>query len=368
MCYNCCTSSNNTNTQLEGNEEERKQGKPCQNNKLEENSNLRQQRLMYAMETYPDQFWGDATTASIETGDDARIVPTETATTENEAWEETSTDKPTTTDGATNEEFGKMWKDLQRLISQQIETIKANDDAAMDTTTDNDDGNVDEFHRLERFSQKTAKSQNLTVNDGDIIDPTSTFPSKVLRSVSKDLLLILQSMRTSRSLLRNDDVISASTDQESQSVKRNSNNQYPFLDIMMNETSLLCSEDFPESSSEASAAVAVSGRHGHVDDDDDDDEYVQNLINETTFATSGGGGGSDPNVRRYLCYEEGLFEGDTNTISFEDPENKKEGRSAAGKRTEEMVTAQKLAVIQETTRLIRAKTLELTKKRLKQQR
>ena len=117
-------------------------------------------------------------------------------------------------------------------------------------------------------------------------------------------------------------------------------------DVVVESTTLLCSEEFPETASDASGGVG----------DDDDQQYVQNLINETTFAQT------FENDPKFVCYEEGLFEGDDGSQFLDE----KELLSSANK-NEEILTAQKLAVIQETTRLIRAKTLELTKRRLKKQ-
>ena len=66
-----------------------------------------------------------------------------------------------------------------------------------------------------------------------------------------------------------------------------------------------------------------------------------------------------PDVQRLLCQEQGLFNGDDPTpiIVDENVSLLRDSKTAS-------LAAQRLAIIQETTKLVRFKTLALTKRRL----
>jgi hypothetical protein len=316
----------------------------CQNNDNESNIDIRKERLIQAMQNHPEQFWMDTTKEKM-TIQNQTPPPKLALTFDTIAAKDDAAEKEDFSDVTKNLEpqILAVWKDVQTMITQKIRSFKNDDDRMdIDDKVDGDGRNDDGFDRIQLFLRKIQNEQeegedDIIGADGGVgTKTTSDIASKVLRSVSKDLAKIIQSVKSSTNG-PNFTTSVGTSGQDRHSSEFNDGN------VVDESTTLLCSEEFPESASEASGGVG----------DDDDQQYVQNLINETTFAQT------VENDPKFICYEEGLFEGDDGSQLL----NEEELLSSPNKK-EEILAAQKLALIQETTRLIRTKTLELTKRRL----
>jgi hypothetical protein len=336
----------------------------CQNNDWGENSTeRRKEALLKAMQEHPELFWksrnnkddheNTKTTEGInpiiilESTDDAQDEPDAAA-----AITTTTSSKIRSLDVET-----LLWKSIQELLNEKFTTGDF-DDVDNNSAFPSSSSTV---RRLRRFqSSLDGVLRGLAVVDNHRMEVGDDFSctdhhmaarskdvaKKLVHDSAKDLCHIIQSMIDEIAVTSDDH-----DDKNNTNPKRNESAGDFTNDVLLGfptieEWVLLCSEDFPEE----------KGTPNDDDDDDNSDNYFENL--ETRSATfTNAGNTNDPLVHNLICNEKGFFEGD-DAVVLEEGNISKEA---------ELDVHQQLLLVQETTRMIRVKTLELARQRLKRQ-
>ncbi|KAL3930836.1 MAG: hypothetical protein SGARI_004367 [Bacillariaceae sp.] len=281
----------------------------CQNNADPENVELRKENLIAAMTDHPEAFWNE--TAS------GRNPISQPMTTE--AKDETPT----------QEYDPKVWASIQELVKERLRDGKKD---AMDVEPA---AKSSESSELGDLSSYQSNLEFLAEVSGEDV------ASELVGSTSKDVLKILKyimALQASKPSGEDCADCDKANDSSTTAVVTNESSTEdatrPELDL------LLCTEEFPE---EGPAS--------------DGSAYFKNLDKQVTNYTTAGNS-DDPRVKNLMCEETGFFDGD-------DSENDNAANSDGMGRMEAAV---QLALIHETTRMVRAKTLELAKRRLKRRR
>jgi hypothetical protein len=321
----------------------------CQNNDKDENVDLRKEHLIRALQEHPEQFWGPAaTTAATATVSSSSGGATVDAYSSQLIFQETSSKVPRPaiakaagTESWIPDQHKTIWTAIRDLVvmEQRTHMCASQNNVDYDDSMEIDDeqeknaqrSTRSDMDRVREFFERFASSDDKSHDE---------LPNKVARTTAKDLLQIIQSMA--------DAIGGQGTSIQTGSQVHASGEGYSFLssngsDGKNGAAFLLCEEEFSVDSA-----------------DDDTNGTVKGLVDETNFLDQLGNG--NPKLSRLLCHEEGFFEGDDESNCGVGA-----GDTSKGNQKEESITAQKIAILQETTRLIRAKTLELTKLRLQGQ-
>jgi hypothetical protein len=227
----------------------------------------------------------------------------------------------------------KIMASIQDLVNERL--LDSSDGMEIDVPSSDADSSIHgNLSRLQHSLEKLSKDVKAHDNYATSQDLAIT----LVQSTSKDVLKILefiQSVEDSKN-----DTVPSSTAAAVENKVEDATDDASSAELHL----LQCSEEFPEDDGATS----------------DGSSYYKNLDKKTTMYTTAGNS-NDPLVKSLICKETGFFDGDDSSVYEKD--KLKDSHGTAG-----LETAQQLALIQETTRMVRAKTLELTKRRLKRQR
>jgi hypothetical protein len=323
----------------------------CQNNDRVENVESRKEALLTAMQDHPELFWKNRKNESdhnnamvtediliLESTDDSQdAMDTVALTPHNNSAKARSRDVDAT-----------LWTSIQELLNRKWNTCDTDDVDSNNALP----SSVSALHGLPRILQElvVCKVDRMEAEDDCCTDGAQTatskgVASKLVQDTTKDLAQIIQTMVDETARISNDHGGRNHSDSNQNATASNfasdGGKEFPTID----EWVLLCSEDFPEEKGTPKN-----------DDDNTSNDYFANLESRSaTFANAGNS--NDPFVHNLICDEKGFFEGDDAVVLEEvDITNKNE-----------LDTQQQLLLIQETTRVMRVKTLELARQRLKRQ-
>ncbi|KAL3924054.1 MAG: hypothetical protein SGILL_001285 [Bacillariaceae sp.] len=212
---------------------------------------------------------------------------------------------------------------IQDLAKEQL--LASGDDMDIDNLSPTLIG----LHHFQSNLEKLAKE----AEKGDKADVSKDLANTLLQKTSKDVLKILDTVQCASNSLGDSKGAIDTADNDSEHAA----NEVPDTKLQL----LQCSEDFPDDEGLES----------------DGSSYYNNLDKKTKMYTSAGNS-NDPLVKNLICNETGFFEGDNAAV----PDSKDNDKDPSDD------SSQQLALVLATTHSIRAKTLELTKLRLKRQR
>jgi hypothetical protein len=312
----------------------------------------RKEALLTAMQDYPELFWANKNNKvdpnnALMTEHMNSILILESTDTQQETVAADAGHSTTTAKNISRDVDTAMWVSVQKLLNEK--------------STSSDISNVRppsrsatyRLHRIQTYldgllqepvlvDEDRMKVGNDSRTDEDLAAASKDVANKLVQATAKDLLHIIQLMinETARNSVNHDGKnftdfhVNATTGD----LSKDDNKEYPKIE----ERPLLCSEDFPEEQESS-----------QNDDDDKSINYFEKL--ETRSASFANAGNSnDPLVRNLICEEKGFFEGD-DTLVLEEGVITNEA---------EQDVQQHLLLVQETTQMIRAKTLELARQRL----
>ena len=215
---------------------------------------------------------------------------------------------------------------IQDLVNDRL--VGSGDAMDIDTS---DSPTIADLNRIQSSLEKLAK----TTEEGNASSTTASraLVNTLVNTTSNDVLKILETVKQIQNTKQ------APTDNSNASDTAASDAAEQNAEF----TLLQCTEEFPDDVTES-----------------DGSSYYKNLDKKTTMYTSAGNS-NDPLVKNLICEEKGFFEGDDEESV--DKEEKGKGDAAAS-----VERSRQLALILETTQSVRAKTLELAKRRLKRQR
>ncbi|KAG7340550.1 hypothetical protein IV203_024093 [Nitzschia inconspicua] len=330
---NCCISSAERNVVV-----------VCQNNDQEENIDRRKESLMAAMQQHPDLFWNHNKPKRNDAGatpSKSMLIPESTDSNDEEE------DKAAAVKARSIQIDKELWFRVQTLLQEKLAEYtsgKANMDVDTDemlTSSGLNLGSIQSY--LEALLKDMANEQPM--KDANAKEDVSKEEEAniLVQASTRDLLQVVKSMlEVSKEVAPTE-----SRDGHSEEMSGGETGASPNNDacepLSKEEWLLRCPEEFPDDKITAT--------------DDANKTYYEILASKAvTFANTGNS--NDPLVHNLICKETGFFEGDNADVL-------EEGDLVVGKdKDSEREVRLRLRLIQETTHIIRSKTLELARQRL----
>jgi two-component sensor histidine kinase len=344
----------------------------CQNlDRMDNSNNITERRkevLLTAMQEYPELFWktkenqNDPNSAMDTNPVDSNIILE--STDENNPQDD-ETDVTTTTASPKTRLWVDMdttlWTSIQELLKEKV-TTGTSDDVDINDTIPSALSSTYRLRRirsyLDRVLQELVDNDRMEAGDDSCTDKddmaiaTKDVASKLVQHTTNDLLHIIQSMidetaRTSDDHKSEINDIGLNGNVTTGNVTKVVDDKFPTIE----EWVLLCSEDFPQEKR------GTSKNDDHHNDNNSID-YFENLESRSaTFANAGNS--NDPLVHNLICHEKGFFEGDDAAVVLDEGDD--DTTNDAERNFQQLL----LLLLQETTRMIRTKTLDLTRQRIK---
>ncbi|KAG7373221.1 hypothetical protein IV203_033945 [Nitzschia inconspicua] len=331
---NCCVSSAERNDVV-----------VCQNNDQEENIDRRKESLMAAMQQHPDLFWNHNKPKRNDATPSKSMLILE-STDSNEEEE----DKAAAAKDRSIQIDKELWFRVQTLLQEKLaENTSGNADMDVDAVEMSTSSglNLGSIHSyLEGLLKDLANEQPMEdVNTKEDVSKDEA-ANILVQASTKDLLQVVRSMlEVSKKVAPTESRDGHSEERSRGGIGASSNND-ACEPLSKEEWMLRCPEEFPDDKITAT--------------DDAKKTYYEILASKAvTFANTGNS--NDPLVHNLICKETGFFEGDNADVL-------EEGDLVVGKdKDSEREVQLRLRLIQETTHIIRSKTLELARQRLSRQ-